>query len=1049
VHLAPTRRYRIGLHLSALSIAAALAIGAPPAAGAAPTCAEGPQTVGREIVGTPCADTIRAPRNITTVRGEGGDDVLFGQRGNDSLFGGEGADRLYGGVGDDRLRGGPGADRLSGGFGADSLDGETGDDLDRGDATVDSFGDSGGGTDTLSFATGVTPGFPNQNAFFDDAGFPPDVGRGVYVDLGGGFANDGLAPSGGGVDQPLQPETSFGNFEVVIGTPFDDYIVGTSDPETFYGGGGADLIDGKGGADVAYGGAEGDGCIVPTAHECESSEAEIDPRGPGTFSAGVMATQSSAGPALFFSGTDGDDDVVASYASNQVSFTVGGSPAGSFAVSEAPDSLLLAGLDGADTLSATGFPEATSVVLLGGEDDDDLNSGATEDADIDGAGDDVVSAGAGDDAVPNNGGADDLDAGAGEDLFIDNAVCDGDQLDGGPDRDNANWANFGSAIAIDMATQRAGLVGGSGEPRCPSGTLTSLTAIEDVEGTGLADTMVGDADDNQLLGRQGADTFDAAAGNDSILANSGTPADDPDAAIDCGPGFDTAQIDRPANGPDPAPTECEVVEERDPNSFRPPDTPPDTPETAIDAAPPALTKSTSAEFTFSASPAAGASFECKLDAAAFAACSSPKTYSGLSGNGAVTGTAHTFQVRAKNTGGTDATPALYNWTVDTVKPTAEITGPPPDPSDGESVAFAFEADEPATFSCSLEGPKPSGAAACASGVAYSSLPDGNYTFRVAATDQAGNVGDPAAYTWEVDNSIDEPPPPVPDTAIGSKPPALTNSTTAQFGFTATPPTGAAFECRLDGVAFSACTAPVSYSELEGDGAATGTAHTFEVRAKNAGGIDPTPTSYTWTVDTVRPEVSLTDRPADPSAASDAAFSFTADEPATFACSLAGPRSFAAAPCSSGISYPALPAGRYTFEVTATDPAGNAGDPVSYEWQVESRSEPPLPPPPPPPPPAVDRTRPQTRIAAGVPKRIRASHKGRRRVSFRFSSNERGARFICQLDRRRAVPCASPRAYTVGIGRHTFRVTAIDAAGNRDRSPALFRLRVLRPRGPRA
>jgi Ca2+-binding RTX toxin-like protein len=834
-------------------VSGAVAIAAPTVAAAAPSCAEGPQTVDNEIIGTPCADTIRAPRNVTTVRGEGGDDVLFGQRGNDSLFGGDGADRLYGGIGDDRLRGGPGEDLLSGGFGADSLDGEAGDDFDRGDATIDSIGDSGGGADALSFATGATPGFPNQGAFFDDAGFPPDVGRGVYVDLGGNFANNGLAPSGGGVDEPLAPETTFANFEIVIGTPFDDYIVGTPDAETFYGGGGADLIDGDGGADVAYGGAEGDGCIVPTAHECESSDEEIDPRDPGMLSAGVMASQSSTGPALFFSGANGDDNVVASYASGQVSFTVGGSPAGSFPVSEAPDSVVVAGLDGDDTLSAASFPETTSVVLLGGEDEDDLTSGATEDADIDGAGDDVVSAGAGDDAVPNNNGDDDLDAGAGEDLFIDNAACDGDQLDGGPDRDNANWANFGSAISVDMAAHSAGLVGGGGQPSCPSGTLSSLTGLEDIEGTSLADTMVGDAGDNQLLGRPGADTFHAAAGNDSILANSGTPGDDPDATIDCGADFDTAQIDRPANGPDPAPTDCEAVEERDPNSFRPPDTPPDLPDTSIATRPPALTNSTTAEFSFSASLAAGAGFECKLDAGAFAACTSPKTYSGLSGNGAATGTVHTFQVRAKNAGGTDLSPA----------------------------------------------------------------------------------------------------------------------------------------------------------------------------------------AYTWTIDTVKPAVSLTDRPPDPSAASDAAFSFTADEPATFACGLVGPRSFGASACSSGVAYPGLPDGRYTFEVAATDLAGNQGGPVSYGWRVESPAEPP------PPPPLVDRTPPQTRLASGMPKRVRAGRNGRRRLVLRFSSNERGASFVCRLDRRRAAPCVSPRAYTVAIGAHAFRVTATDAEGNTDPSPALIRFHVLR------
>ncbi len=575
VLFASPRRSPVHLLVSALVVSGALAIAAPTVADAAPSCAEGPQTVGDTIYGTPCDDTIRAPRGITTVIGEGGDDTLYGQRGNDSLFGGEGADRLYGGVGDDRLRGGPGSDRLSGGFGADSLDGEAGDDLDRGDATIDRIGDSGGGTDTLSFATGATPGFPNQSAFFDNAGFPPDVGRGVYVDLGSDFANNGLAPSGGGVDEPLAPETTFGNFEIVIGTPFADYIVGTADAETFYGGGGADLIDGGGGADVAYGGAEGDGCIVPTRQECESTGAEVTPRAAGTISAGLMAAQSGQAPAVFLGGSSGDDAVVASYSGGAVSLTVSGNPAGSFPLAEPPDSVLVAGLAGEDTLSAVGFPATTSIVLLGGEGGDELTSGATEDADVDGAGDDLVDAGGGDDAVPNNGGDDSLQAGPGEDLFISNSVCDGDTLDGGPERDNANWANFGSAVAIDTGVGSAGLVGSGGAPSCPSGSLTTLTAIEDTEGTSLADVMVGDSGPNQLLGRLGGDVYHAGDGDDSILANSGTPSPDPDPTIDCGPGFDTAQIDRVQHGPDAAPAGCEAVEERDPNSFRPPDTPPD------------------------------------------------------------------------------------------------------------------------------------------------------------------------------------------------------------------------------------------------------------------------------------------------------------------------------------------------------------------------------------------------------------------------------------------------------------------------------------------
>src|SRR5436190_7187506 len=112
-------------------------------ASAAPSCAEGPQAVGSVIFGTPCDDTIHAPRGISAVYGEGGNDSLYGGRGNDSLYGGEGGDRLYGGIGDDRVRGGPGGDLASGGFGAVSVDGEAGSVFVRGDATIDKIFDSG------------------------------------------------------------------------------------------------------------------------------------------------------------------------------------------------------------------------------------------------------------------------------------------------------------------------------------------------------------------------------------------------------------------------------------------------------------------------------------------------------------------------------------------------------------------------------------------------------------------------------------------------------------------------------------------------------------------------------------------------------------------------------------------------------------------------------------------------------------------------------------------------------------------------------------------
>lgn len=695
------------LSSTALLLAAFLAL--PGTGSAAPSCAEGPETAGATIVGTPCADVIRLPRSVTTVFGEGGDDRLYGQRGNDRLFGGEGADRLYGGVGDDRLRGGPDGDRLFGGFGADSLDGEAGDDLARGDATIDAIGDSGGGVDALSFATGVTPGFPNSGSFFTDAGFPAGAeGRGVYVDLGDDFANNGLAPSGGGVDVPLEPATDFGEFETVIGTPFPDYIVGTAGAETFYGGGGGDLIDGNGGGDVARGGADGDGCLEVAVEDCESGGEEIDLRDPGAIAVGTMAPDLGSAPALYLVGSDEADRVTASYAPNAAtldpddgavtfSLTAGsggqfdvspgpaggcGAPSGSAvscAVPEPPDSVLLAGLEGDDVLLAPAFPEAVSVVLLGNQDGDGLSGGDTEDTLVDGAGEDTVAAGGRDDALPNNGGADQLDAGPGEDLFISNAVCDGDVLDGGGDRDNANWANFGTGVAIDMGQRRAGLIGSQGEPRCATvAQLTTLQAMEDVEGTNGPDNLIGDAGPNQLLGRAGSDNYLAGAGNDHLLVNSG----DSDPTVDCGEGFDTALIDFAAAFADGPPSGCESVEERAPNSFRPPDTPPDPdpgpppaprvapppppppdrtpPATRLRHRPPALLLASGPRrriaFAFDASEP-GARFRCRLDRRPYRPCRSPRAYFVSPGR-------HAFRVFAIDAAGNrDRSPAVARFSV--------------------------------------------------------------------------------------------------------------------------------------------------------------------------------------------------------------------------------------------------------------------------------------------------------------------------------------------------------------------------------------------------
>jgi hypothetical protein len=64
-------------------------------------------------------------------------------------------------------------------------------------------------------------------------------------------------------------------------------------------------------------------------------------------------------------------------------------------------------------------------------------------------------------------------------------------------------------------------------------------------------------------------------------------------------------------------------------------------------------------------------------------------------------------------------------------------------------------------------------------------------------------------------------------------------------------------------------------------------------------------------------------------------------------------------------------------------------------------------------------------------------------TFKFKSDEVGSTFKCKLDRKRFRKCRSPKTYHgLNPGTHTFKVKAIDAAGNVDNSPAKDRFKVL-------
>ena len=194
--------------------------------------------------------------------------------------------------------------------------------------------------------------------------------------------------------------------------------------------------------------------------------------------------------------------------------------------------------------------------------------------------------------------------------------------------------------------------------------------------------------------------------------------------------------------------------------FGPDTTPPDTTITsALDGDGDVVTDggstdSSSITFTFEGTDNVGvAGFECSLDGAAFASCTSPETQSGLA-----TGS-HNFQVRAIDTAGNvDSTPASFIWTIDVIPPETSISlaidGDGDAVTNGAtvstSITFTFEGTDNvgvASFDCSLDG---AAFASCTSPETLGGLATGSRNFQVRAIDTVGNVDlTPASFTWTV------------------------------------------------------------------------------------------------------------------------------------------------------------------------------------------------------------------------------------------------------------------------------------------------------------
>lgn len=466
---------------------------------------------------------------------------------------------------------------------------------------------------------------------------------------------------------------------------------------------------------------------------------------------------------------------------------------------------------------------------------------------------------------------------------------------------------------------------------------------------------------------------------------------------------------------------------------------------------PPPTAGPTATFAFTTADAT-ATFECRLDAGTWSACSSPRTYDGLASG------SHTVNVRAVDRAGNVSPSTSTTWTVDADPPTATMTFPTATvyngagwtagcgtPTTGDLCGVASDTGSGlaevavslrsvtansywngSSFAASTETwVTASGTSSWSYLFAESSFPsDGTYVVRLRAKDQVGNTTTSVAMSITVDRT----PPPAPRI---DRSPTNPSGQSVSFDFSATEP-GTTFQCRLDAGAWTTCTSPTSYTGLsEGP-------HTFEVRSRDLAGNLSNATSYSWSVDAGLPTVDITS-PVAGSALNDASYAAGCGTPGGDICGTAADPGGGLAGVavsiqrgstsrfwdgsgfvsdtevflpatgtttwSLGLAAAALPADdTYVVRARATDTVGLA----SFDTTTFT----------------MDRTAPAAPSITGGPS-------GRTNAESTFAfTGEPAATFQCRLDGAAWSTCTSATALDpLPDGQHTFEVRAIDRAGN--------------------
>jgi Ca2+-binding RTX toxin-like protein len=560
-------------------------------------------SIGDLVTYAPTGGTARTGAITADADGAAGDDTDGDTVGADieNLTGGGGSDNLTGNDNANVMRGGPGTgnDTLAGLGEDDGFFGGTG--LNTGPDGADSFnaGAQGDDGDTVSYDNRDDDISATIGGAADSDG---DNVQSAIDNLVGGDGNDNLT----GDADPNQ----------LTGGAANDILAGgagtaADSADRFLGGSGTDEVsylsrDDDIGADLD--GVADDGNI-PGAEDDEI-ESDVEDLTGGDGDDGL----SGDGDANVLDGRGGDDNLRSGDAAGPdgVDTFIGGTngtPGGAN------------GANGDRAFYSSRLDDL--VVDIGGG--PDAPEGDTVRDDIEnlstGDGDDTLTGDNDNNALFASEGSNTMRGGTG-------ATGDGDDLfQGGGGENVVTYSHRTDDLTINQSVANSG----------PEGDSYSGTSIDAIVGGSGDDTMTGSSGGNTLEGGPGEDDLFGLAGADTLNARDGGPD-----SLDCGPDADVAEIDSTTLDT-VAPATCENVD--------------DLPDTAITAKPRNRTTRRRARFEFN-SPTGATEFECSLDGASFAACTSPQVYTGLSRR------RHTFKVRAIDADAdADISPAIDKWKV--------------------------------------------------------------------------------------------------------------------------------------------------------------------------------------------------------------------------------------------------------------------------------------------------------------------------------------------------------------------------------------------------